>query len=164
MTRRSTSAARAGHKTGKLIAIIAGTIAAGSIVGFISVLAWPTDNSTHTQPSVDIHVEPDSELPALTPLPRLQNSASADLPKTLGASAIDPLIGTKVGSAQLGTAQSYNDTGKLVDFDNVDPRKSQVEQGLDDKSGMEYPCVFLPGDGDVCQRKLTKSEAQERGF
>lgn len=98
-----------------------------------------------------------SELGQLAPRPQLQKPSAKTSQK-------NPALAATVEPFSVGVAQSYNDAGELVDVVGIDPHKSQAEQGIDDKSGFTYPCVFSTGSDEVCQRLLTPAEAAETGF
>lgn len=139
--------------------IACGAGAAGGLIGLISLLAWPVGNS-ETQP-VSIEVEGTDNLDSLQPLAPLPQRQK---PSEVATSDKDPALAATVDPASVGVAQSYNDAGELVDVEGIDPYKTQAEQGIDDKSGYTFPCVFVAGDLEVCQRKLTAAEAAETGF
>ena len=81
-----------------------------------------------------------------------------DLPRSQEPSVLEPALSSTADSKTVGTAESYNAAGVLVMQTGVHISKTQAEQGLDDGSGLTYPCVFI-GDPAVCQRKLTATEA-----
>lgn len=99
-------------------------------------------------------------------LDNLGSLADAPQPQVQKASERDAALskGKGISAVVTGVAQSYNEVGELVDVEGIKPHTSQVEQGIDDKSGLTYPCVFGPDDIDVCQRYLTQSEASKNGF
>ena len=132
-----TSAARLGHRTGKWIVIVVAIGAAGAIISLPFLITSANDTASTT--GIDTHP------PELAPLESLDQLAPVAIP-------------------QPGSAQTYNEAGELIEHINVDPLKTQAEQGLDDGSGMAYPCVSVPGTSNVCQRQMSAAEAKARGY
>ncbi len=131
------SAARLGHRTGKWIVIVVATGTAGAIISLLFLITSANNNASTS--GIDTHP------PELAPLESLDQLAPVAIPPP-------------------GSAQTYNEAGELIEPINVDPFKTQVEQGIDDGSGMTYPCVSVPGTSNVCQRQLSAAEAKARGY
>ncbi|MEN8443378.1 MAG: hypothetical protein ABG776_00030 [Cyanobacteria bacterium J06555_13] len=70
-------------------------------------------------------------------------------------------LAADVTLATEGTAFDLATNGAVAD---IDPHKSQATQGIDDGSGLIFPCVFDTPGGEVCQRQLTVDEVTARGF
>lgn len=135
-------------------AIAAGLI--GSIVSLGYTISQPSSDSVG--PAAVTH-----NSSGIEPLTNFEGVPHLS-PETNVASQKNPALSATVDTASTGIAQSYTADGQLIDVEGVNPEKSQAEQGLDDKSGYTFPCVFVPGDLEVCQRKLTATEAAKTGF
>lgn len=136
-----TSAARLGHRTGKWTVALCAVGATGAFVILLSLIIARPKNNTLTARS-DTLAEPPGQLAPIE--------------------SQDPL--PPLPEAQLGSARGYNAAGKLTNYTGINPFLPQAEQSIDDRSGMTYPCVYAPGNGSVCQRQLSETEAKERGY
>ena len=150
------SAAQRGHRTGYVILVLGGLASSILLLTFVAKMI----RGDNPNPSSSIVAESDTAqtLPSLN---------SLDIPRPSRQKSGDSLLEAEVTPAQAGRVQQLDMDGRATDepdIESIDPNVPQAEQGLNDGSGLTFPCVFSPNNTDVCQRKLTQAEATERGF
>ena len=128
--------------------------------GFMALLAGAVTGIGWIAMESSFHSAPTNSLPSTlkgsTALPPLDATLLSE------SSALEPALRATSDATTIGTAESLDAAGVLTIQADVDITKTQEEQGLDDGSGLTYPCVFI-GDPTVCQRQLTSAEAASEG-
>lgn len=133
-----TPAARLGHRTGRWIVWVVTLCAVGAVVTLIALIVRPKDN------------------------PVTESNTLNELPHNLAPFESRQLVPLSPQPNSLLSTQPNNKADELTDSSTIDPLKTQAEQGLDDGSGMTYPCI--PVTDSVCQRPLSEAEAKARGY